>query len=92
MPASTVRYDKPFYWYLEDEEVGPIFYGVVYSISTSDNDLFEDEEWGWLGSLVKTILWTCENDGRNLKQHVRREHYPIKKDINRYRASIKFAN
>jgi hypothetical protein len=31
---NTVRFDRPFFWYLYDEKMGPLYYGAIHSLAT----------------------------------------------------------
>lgn len=60
LPEGTIRFDKPFFWYLYDEEMGPIYYGTVHSLATYQKEYgIESEEDLWLYDAYKTLLWNC---------------------------------
>lgn len=60
LDENTIRFDKPFFWYLYDEEMGPLYYGTVNSIATYQKEYgIETDEDLWLYDAYKTLLWNC---------------------------------
>lgn len=60
LPPNTVRFDRPFFWYLYDEEMGPLYYGTVHSLATYQKEYgIETDEDLWLYDAYKTLLWNC---------------------------------
>jgi len=57
--TETIRFDKPFYWYLQDEVLGPVFIGAVNSFKTyrqqsaAVDELFDD--------MYKYQFWSCSH-------------------------------
>lgn len=57
---DTIRFDQPFFWYLYDKEMGPLYYGTVHSLATYKKEYgLETDEDFWLFDAYKTLLWNC---------------------------------
>jgi len=60
LPENTIRFDRPFFWYLFDEEMGPLYYGTIHSLATYQREYgIETDEDLWLYDAYKTLLWNC---------------------------------
>ncbi|CAL8110111.1 unnamed protein product [Orchesella dallaii] len=57
---DTIRFSQPFFWYLYDKELGPLYYGTVHSLATYRKEYgLETDEDFWLFDAYKTLLWNC---------------------------------
>jgi len=60
LPEGTIRFDRPFFWFLNDEDMGPLYYGTIHSIATYQKEYgIESDEDLWLYDAYKTLLWNC---------------------------------
>jgi hypothetical protein len=60
LPEGTLRFDRPFFWFLHDEDMGPLYYGTIHSIATYQKEYgIESDEDLWLYDAYKTLLWNC---------------------------------
>ncbi|ODN03973.1 hypothetical protein Ocin01_02729 [Orchesella cincta] len=57
---DTIQFSQPFFWYLYDKELGPLYYGTVHSLATYRKEYgLETDEDFWLFDAYKTLLWNC---------------------------------
>lgn len=60
LTMDTIIFDQPFFWYLYDKEMGPLYYGTVHSLATYKKEYgLETDEDFWLFDAYKTLLWNC---------------------------------
>lgn len=55
--AERIVFDRPFYWYLKDEVIGPVFTGLVNSFKTYKSEVVAVEE--AFDDLFKYQFWSC---------------------------------
>ncbi|CAL8110155.1 unnamed protein product [Orchesella dallaii] len=55
--AEKITFDRPFYWYLKDEVVGPVFTGLVNSFKTYREQVVAVEE--AFDDMYKYQFWSC---------------------------------
>ncbi len=58
-PVETIRFDKPFYWYLQDEVLGPVYVGIVNSFKTYKDQVASIED--GFDDMFKYQFWSCSN-------------------------------
>lgn len=57
---DTIQFSQPFFWYLFDKELGPLYYGTINSLATYKKEYgLETDEDFWLFDAYKTLLWNC---------------------------------
>lgn len=56
-PVETIRFDKPFYWYLQDEVLGPVYVGIVNSFKTYKEQVASIED--GFDDMFKYQFWSC---------------------------------
>lgn len=55
--AERIVFDKPFYWYLKDEVIGPVFTGLINSYKTYKEQVVAVEE--AFDDMYKFQFWSC---------------------------------
>lgn len=55
--AEKIVFDRPFYWYLKDEVIGPVFTGLVNSFRTYKEQVVAVEE--AFDDMYKYQFWSC---------------------------------
>ncbi len=55
--AERIVFDRPFYWYLKDEVIGPVFTGLVNSYRTYKEQVVAVEE--AFDDMYKYQFWSC---------------------------------
>lgn len=56
-PIETIRFDKPFYFYLQDEVLGPVYVGIVNSFKTYKDQVSSIED--GFDDMFKYQFWSC---------------------------------
>ncbi|CAG7786813.1 unnamed protein product [Allacma fusca] len=58
---ETVSFNRPFFFYIEDPTLGPIFYGSIESLEKyrkHENDVPE-KGFEWQEEALKYLFWSC---------------------------------
>lgn len=56
---EQIVFDRPFYWYLKDDVIGPLFSGIVSSFKTYEEQHAAIEE--GFDDMFKYQFWNCGN-------------------------------